>query len=84
MYELLLERLAARQLKKVSDVDYQRIITHLRLLVESPCPHGCRKIRGSRADYRLRVGDWRIVYEVDDKRKMVRVLRVVLRKDAYN
>ena len=83
MYELLLERSAARQLKHVPDVDYKRLIVQIKLLAESPRPHNCRKLHGSRADFRLRVGNWRIVYEVDDERRAVRVLRIVLRKDAY-
>lgn len=83
MYELLFERSAAGQLKLVSDTDYRRIIARIKLLADSPRPRGCRKLRGSHTDYRLRVGDWRIVYEVDDERRVVRVFRVTLRKDAY-
>ncbi|NQT34065.1 type II toxin-antitoxin system RelE/ParE family toxin [bacterium] len=83
MYELLFERSAARQLKLVSDADYKRIIARIKLLADSPRPRGCRKPRGSRTDYRLRIGDWRIVYEVDDERRVVRVFRVTLRKHAY-
>ena len=83
MYELLLERSVARQLKQVPDADYQRLIARVRLLTESPRPPACKKLRGSRADYRLRVGDWRIVYEVDDERRIVRILRVALRKEVY-
>lgn len=51
-------------------------------LAVEPRPHGTTKLAG-RSDYRVRVGDWRVVYEVDDSRRRVVVVRVAHRSDVY-
>jgi mRNA interferase RelE/StbE len=51
-------------------------------LAAEPRPHGSTKLAG-RSDYRVRVGDWRIVYEVDDERRRVVVIRIAHRSDVY-
>jgi mRNA interferase RelE/StbE len=53
------------------------------LLSESPRPPGCRALAGEDGVYRVRVGDYRIVYEVIDRRLIVHVVRVGHRRDAY-
>lgn len=83
MYDMSLERSAAAQLKRLPQTDYVRLAARLKSLQTDPRPRGCRKLSGSEADYRVRVGNWRIVYEVDDGRRVVRVLRIALRKVAY-
>jgi mRNA interferase RelE/StbE len=54
----------------------------LRLLGETPRPSGCKKLKGAGL-WRVRVGDYRIVYEVDDARKIVDVHIVAHRRDVY-
>jgi mRNA interferase RelE/StbE len=44
-----------------------RIVTAIKKLAKSPRPPGCKKIKGSDADYRIRIGDYRVVYEVKKK-----------------
>jgi mRNA interferase RelE/StbE len=51
-------------------------------LTAEPRPHGSTKL-ARRSDYRVRVGDWRIVYEVDDERRRVVVIRIAHRSDVY-
>jgi mRNA interferase RelE/StbE len=51
-------------------------------LALEPRPHGSTKLAGRR-DYRVRVGDWRIVYEVDDQRRRVVLIRIAHRSDVY-
>jgi len=52
-------------------------------LSETPRPHGCAKIKGEERLYRLRFGDYRLLYDVDDAAQTVLVLRIQNRKDAY-
>ena len=68
MYEVFLERRAEQDLdlKKLSTEIFHRIIPHLEALSENPKPPGCRKITGSKSDWRIRVGDYRVIYEVDE------------------
>ena len=83
MYEVLLERRAERDLKKLPGKVFHRIIPRLKALSDNPKPSGCRKITGSKSDWRIRIGDYRVIYEIDERAKTVKVMRVRHRKDAY-
>jgi mRNA interferase RelE/StbE len=52
-------------------------------LIRNPRPAGVQKLAGSRSDWRIRIGEYRIVYEIDDNAKTVLVLQVRSRRDAY-
>lgn len=83
MYKVLVERAAARELKRAPEKDYVRLVSRLGQLTAEPRPRGCRKLHGSKKEYRIRVGDWRVVYEIDGDQQIIYVLRIVLRKNAY-
>jgi mRNA interferase RelE/StbE len=83
LHEVYLEHAAEKDLKKLPGEIFQRIITHIKSLAETPRPSGCRKITGTKNDWRIRVGDYRIIYEVDDNVRVVKVLRVRDRGEAY-
>jgi mRNA interferase RelE/StbE len=69
VHEVLLERAAERDLKGLSLTVYDRIVPHLKALSQNPRPTGCKKIAGSRSDWRIRIGDYRVIYEIDDRAK---------------
>jgi len=84
MHEVLLSGQAERDLKRLPAEVFQRVIAAIRTLGADPRPHGCRKLQGSpRDDYRVRVGDYRVVYEIDDRNKAVRIMRVRHRREVY-
>jgi mRNA interferase RelE/StbE len=83
VYEVQLERAAERNLRRLSSENFTRMIAYMKALGENPRPPGCRKITGSRNDWRIRVGDYRIIYEIDDNAMVIRVLRIRHRRDAY-
>ena len=83
MHKVYLERAAERDLRRLSAEDFQRVISHIRGLAENPRPTGCRKISGSERDWRIRIGDYRLIYEIDDKAMAVRVMRLRHRREAY-
>jgi len=83
VHKVYLERAAERDLKRLSVEDFQRVISHIRGLAENPRPTGCRKITGSERDWRIRIADYRVIYEIDDKAMAVRVMRVKHRREAY-
>ena len=83
MYEVLLERSAERDLKSLSVQIFQRILPRIKLLAQNPRPSGCHKLSGSRNDWRIRVGDYRIIYEITERAKVVRVMRVRHRREVY-
>ncbi|MCX5846775.1 MAG: type II toxin-antitoxin system RelE/ParE family toxin [Deltaproteobacteria bacterium] len=84
MYEVYIERAAEKDLKKLPAEDFfHRIISTIKALSDEPRPSGCRKITGSKSDWRIRVGEYRIIYEINEKEKAVRIFRVKHRRDAY-
>jgi len=83
VYEVYLECRAERDLKRVSSDDFHRIVSRIQTRAEEPRPDGCRKITGSRADWRIRVGEYRGIYEIDDEARVVRVMRVRHRREVY-
>lgn len=84
MYEVLLERSAERDLKRLSPSDFKRVVAEIKKLSEEPRPRGCTKIQGSQQDYRIRIGDFRVIYEVDDEANEVRVMPVRHSDSAYH
>lgn len=83
MYEVYLERSAENDLKRLPTSTFDRIVRQIKTLAENPRPSGCRKITGSKNDWRIRIGDDRVLYEVKDRVKAVRVMRVRHRREAY-
>ena len=83
MYEIHIERSAERELDRLPADRFEQIASHIRALAANPRPPGCRKIVGSVSDWRIRVGTYRVVYEIDDRAKTLKVTRVRLRKHAY-
>ena len=83
MYEVYLERSAENDLKRLPTSTFDRIVHQIKTLAENPRPSGCRKITGSKNDWRIRIGDYRVLYEVIDRVKAVRVMRVRHRREAY-
>ena len=74
---------ALKQLEKLPVRVRQRIVTAVERLSDNPRPSTAAKLSGHEDIYRIRVGDYRVVYEVEDERLVVLVLRVAHRKDAY-
>ena len=83
MYRVLLERAAEKDLGRVSSPIHDRVIAALQALAKNPRPPGCRKLTGSKNDWRIRIGNYRIVYEIADTRREVRVNRVRHRREVY-
>ncbi|MBI4337558.1 MAG: type II toxin-antitoxin system RelE/ParE family toxin [Chloroflexi bacterium] len=83
VYEVYVERAAQRDLRRLPPEEFQRVVAVIRALAENPRPPGCRKLSGSENDWRLRIGDRRVLYEVDDSAQAVRVMRVRHRREAY-
>jgi mRNA interferase RelE/StbE len=69
-------------LKKLPKADVRRIVARLEKLRDDPRPPGAEKLKGS-DEYRVRQGDYRIVYTVHDVIRLVRVARVGNRRDVY-
>ena len=74
---------AAKELKRLDRSVVPRITEAVAHLAEDPFPSGYRKLKGSEYTYRIRVGDYRVVYEVAEGRFALQIIRVRHRKDVY-
>ena len=81
-YSLLLTRSAAKELESVPAKDRQRIVSKISALADNPRPAGSEKLSGD-DKYRIRQGDYRILYEIVDAKLIVTVVRVGNRREVY-
>lgn len=81
-YEVRLQREAARSYNRLSGKLRDRITAAIDGLAADPRPVGVAKLAG-RDDFRIRVGDYRIVYTVDDDRRIIIVARIAHRREVY-
>jgi mRNA interferase RelE/StbE len=81
-YTVLLSKRAQKQLDKLIDVVVKPILLAIEKLGDNPRPHGFKKLKG-RNGYRIRIGDYRVIYEVNDNVLLVDVIEVGNRKDIY-
>ncbi len=83
MYQVIVERSAEKDLKRLSPEIRRRTASAILALAKNPRPPGSRKLAGTENDWRIRVGDYRIVYEIADAIRIVRINRVRHRSDVY-
>ncbi len=74
---------AEKELRRIDRKQIPRVVEKVEMLRKNPFPSDCYKIEGAKSVYRLRVGDYRVVYEVRVKEHLVIIYRVRHRKDAY-
>jgi len=82
-YEVEFVTSAAKEFRSLPSEAKRRVSVAIDALRENPRPLGVRKLRGRTDYYRIRVGPYRVVYEIDDTAKLVRVTRVRHRRDVY-
>jgi len=82
-YQVVVPKPVQKQLDKLPEKEYQRIIEKILVLKENPRPPGCTKLTGHKNEYRIRIGSYRVRYEVDDDKLMVVLLHCLHRKDIY-
>jgi mRNA interferase RelE/StbE len=82
-YTVFLKASAAKELNGLAASTFLRVDKKILELGDNPRPAGCKKLRGQRDLWRIRVGDYRVVYSIDDSELAVEILRVRNRKDSY-
>ncbi|MFQ6026414.1 MAG: type II toxin-antitoxin system RelE/ParE family toxin [Dehalococcoidia bacterium] len=82
-HRIEITRAASRELSNLEARLGRRILTSLESLAIQPRPRQSRKLTGSENSYRLQVGDYRILYEIDDTNKIITVFAVGHRRDIY-
>ncbi|MCC7039604.1 MAG: type II toxin-antitoxin system RelE/ParE family toxin [Burkholderiales bacterium] len=83
-YRLLIKPSAAKEIEAVgSKRDRQRIVGRIRSLATEPKPPGSEKLAGPAALFRVRQGDYRVIYMVDDAHRIVEIIKVGHRREVY-
>ena len=82
-YSVEVKPSARKELEALPDQLLLRVIRKLDALADSPRPAGCRKLKGYEDQWRIRVGDWRVVYIMDDSAECVGVTRIAHRREVY-
>ena len=82
-YSLVIKRSAERELKKLPVGDLRRVVDRIRGLTQQPRPSGCEKLSGEAERYRIRLGDYRIVYGIDDSAHVVEIVKIGHRREVY-
>jgi len=81
-YSVEILRSAQKQLARIDRQDQSRIISAIQSLEDNPRPQGCQKLTGRQA-WRIRVGAYRVIYEIRDNELLVLVVTLGHRRDAY-
>ena len=83
-YAVELKASARKELESLPNVVLARVFRKIESLADDPRPAGCKKLKGYKDQWRLRVGDWRVVYIVDDSAKLVSITRIAHRREVYD
>ena len=82
-YAVVVARSARQELERLEIRVARRIVARMEALTMNPRPPGCRKLQGAEDLWRIRIGDYRIIYAIDDDRRVVDIGAVRHRRDAY-
>lgn len=82
MYKIELRRRAQRALDKLPKTDFRAIVEAIRELAQTPRPRGVEKVK-STGLWRIRQGDYRIIYHIDDNQQLVTIVRIGHRREIY-
>lgn len=81
-YRILIKGDAEKEIRALPKSDLKRVVRKIQSLSENPRPEGCEKLKGEEG-YRIRQGDYRAIYLIDDSEKTIRVIRVGHRREVY-
>ena len=82
MYAIAILRRAQKELSDLPEQPYLRLRDAIRELAEEPRPPGSKKLTG-RTGWRIRVGSYRVVYEIDDHDHLITIMHIGHRRDVY-
>ncbi|MEM6764768.1 MAG: type II toxin-antitoxin system RelE/ParE family toxin [Bacteroidota bacterium] len=83
MYEVVITRSAKKDLDKLPKKNRIKAVETIEALSKEPRPHGCIKLVGSSNGWRIRIGDYRILYRIEGSIRIVRIGRILHRKESY-
>lgn len=82
-YKILFKRSAEKELRRISPPYLGQIFKKIGLLSDAPRPSGVLMLKGERRYYRLRTGDYRIIYDINDETHEITILKIGHRREVY-
>lgn len=82
-YKITLKKSAQKELTKLDRKIAERILTHVYLLAGNPYPPNAKQLVGMEHSFRLRVGDWRVIYTVENEQLVIEIIRIGHRREVY-
>lgn len=83
-YKIEFLKTAAKELKKLPKDIQIRIIRKIEKLIDEPYPADTKKLKNGNGRFRIRVGNYRIIYKLEDKKLVILIIKVGHRRDIYN
>ncbi|MBI4738434.1 type II toxin-antitoxin system RelE/ParE family toxin [Candidatus Woesearchaeota archaeon] len=83
MFKIEFSNKAQQFLKKVEDTLTRRLIDKISILCEDPVPHNSVRVIGEERTFRIRVGDYRVLYEINWETKIILIAKIDKRSQAY-
>ncbi len=81
-YKITIKKSAAKEFEDIPKKDLQKIIKRIQTLAQNPRPQGAQKLSGQQ-HFRVRQGDYRIVYSIDDKKLIIDIVKIGHRREIY-
>ena len=82
-YDIQWKHSAEKDLRGIDRQFISRILEAVDSLYDDHFPSQHRKLKGSESSYRIRIGDYRVIYQIDNKKKLITIYHVRHRKDVY-
>ena len=83
-YAVQLKPSARKELESLPDTVLARVLRRIESLANDPRPAGCKKLKGYKNQWRIRIGDWRVVYIIGDAARLLSVTRIAHRREVYD
>jgi mRNA interferase RelE/StbE len=82
-YQIRIKESAKKELAKIPKEFGQKIVVEITALALNPKPHGCKKLVGAEHTYRIRTGNYRVIYTLVEQQLIIEVIKIGHRKDVY-
>ena len=82
-YKIELKKSAVNELNSIPTVDLEKIIIRIQNLADNPRPDGCKKLSKDEK-YRIRIGNYRVLYLIEDNKLIIFIVKIGHRKDVYS
>ena len=83
LYKLIFKASVEKEIRKISAPEITNILHKVESLSANPRPYGIQVLKGDNRYYRIRQGDYRIIYEINDPELIVRIIKIGHRRDVY-